>query len=230
MQTFDLNRPTKRDNRYCGPAVISILTGYRTGDVAAVARHVLNRSSIIGMEDHEMRMTLRRFGVRMAGYETFESLPMNRRPTLAQWFKNGREADELFLINAGYHWQLVRGDQFICGTTAEWVPFTHEKVMRRARVAAVYRMSRTGTTEDADAILAQLAAQPKRVTYLTVANYCRKHGLAYEVNDGLHLVDPPDEFFEMRENGEVDFTSCAHSFDEALQLAQEHVQMIEDNA
>ena len=63
--------------------------------------------------------------------------------TLAGWLKHtvkDRDANRVFLIVAGWHWQLVQGRRYVCGLTGDIVSIRDKRVKRRARVAEVYEL------------------------------------------------------------------------------------------
>lgn len=64
------------------------------------------------------------------------------KPTLARWLDERSDylCKQVVLISAGHHWQLVHGDQFVCGQTRKVVLITHKKVHRRAKVRAAWSL------------------------------------------------------------------------------------------
>ena len=99
-------------NRYCGPAVISAITGICTGDAA--------------------RQTM--------GFSLDRSTGPTLAAWLKATVKD-RTADRVFLIVSGWHWQLVQGRRYVCGLTSEIVSIKDKRVKRRARVADVYELT-----------------------------------------------------------------------------------------
>lgn len=129
----------KGKNRYCGPAVVSALTKINTDEAARLMRTVRGRRAIKGSHLCEVNGALRHFGlqavqihgdrnVRLIGY-TFA--------TWARLFR--REVDEVFLIVAGNHWQLVQGRRYVCGQSIKIVPVS-KAPHRRARVTETYKL------------------------------------------------------------------------------------------
>ena len=82
--------------------------------------------------------------------------------TLAGWLKGTvkeRTADRVFLIVAGWHWQLVQGRRYVCGIVGDVVSIKDKKIKRRARVAEVYELTSIGKiTTPSD------ATKPKQTT------------------------------------------------------------------
>ena len=79
----------------------------------------------------------------------------------AVWLRSPeRDGQSLYLVSAGYHWQVVQGRRFCCGLTKEIVSIRDPKVMRRARVAGVWKIEQ----ERKVALAEVLPAKPKRDT------------------------------------------------------------------
>lgn len=130
--------PAGDANRYCGPSVISAVTGLTTGEAARLLRHVTGLKSIKGTHPHEIRKALDECGVRMIRQAGVPEM------TLAAWFKRPRESGAVYLVEAGNHWQAVRGLRFVDGIARAVVPFDHPAVKRRARVTAVWKLEARG--------------------------------------------------------------------------------------
>jgi primase-polymerase (primpol)-like protein len=138
---------TPRDkNRYCGPSVISAITGMTTGEAAAQLRAVSGKRAIKGTHTSWIRAVLRRNNIEMLSCRDVWNIKLNRTDgiTLAGWLKHtvkDRNADRVFLIVAGWHWQLVQGRRYVCGQTKQIVSIRDKRVKRRARVAEIYELS-----------------------------------------------------------------------------------------
>ena len=127
-------------NRYCGPSVISAITGMTTGEAARLLRHITGRPSIRGSSYWAVTRALEMCGIRAIDDTSNIPAPLNRRtgPTLAAWLKantKNRTPDRVFLIVAGWHWQLVQGRRIVCGILGEPTSIRDKRVKRRARVA-----------------------------------------------------------------------------------------------
>jgi hypothetical protein len=139
---------TLRDkNRYCGPSVISAITGMTTGEAAAQLRAVSGKRAITGTHTSWVRAVLRRNNIEMLSCRDVWNIKLNRTDgvTLAGWLKHtvkDRDANRVFLLVAGWHWQLVQGRRYVCGQTRQIVSIRDKRVKRRARVAEVYELSR----------------------------------------------------------------------------------------
>ena len=143
---------SKRDkNRYCGPAVISAITGITTGEAAAQLRAFSNRRMITGTGTWEVQNILLKNGIRMRDVRHYWDVKFNRTDgiTLAGWLKASQKerykacnepCKPVFLIVAGWHWQLVQGRRYVCVRTKEIVSIRDKRVKRRARVAEVYEL------------------------------------------------------------------------------------------
>ncbi|MDC3296057.1 hypothetical protein OAU55_00225 [Candidatus Pelagibacter sp.] len=139
---------TKADrNRYCGPSVISAITGMTTGEAARLIRHVGGRKSIKGSSTWEVKRSLDLCGIESKRTTFGLTLGRSKGVTLAGWLKGTvkeRTADRVFLIVAGWHWQLVQGRRYVCGIVGDVVSIKDKKIKRRARVAEVYELTSMG--------------------------------------------------------------------------------------
>ena len=143
---------SKRDkNRFCGPAVISAITGMTTGEAAAQLRRVTGRRMITGTGTTELMEVLSYSGIRMRDVRHYWDVKFNRTDgvTLAGWLKVSQNerykacnqpVKPVFLIVAGWHWQLVQGRRYVCGLTGDIVSIRDKRVKRRARVAEVFEL------------------------------------------------------------------------------------------
>jgi hypothetical protein len=153
---------TKADrNRYCGPSVISAITGMATGEASRLIRSVSGVRSVKGSSTSQVRRSLRECNIDAQPCRFGMRLNRSTGPTLAGWLKatvKERTADRVFLIVAGWHWQLVQGRRYVCGISGDVVSIKHKKVKRRARVAEVYELKANGKV-----IIPEAARKPKRV-------------------------------------------------------------------
>ena len=136
-----------RDNRYCGPAVVSFITGKNTSDVSRFIRNRY-RNGIQGQRNFVRgTYTEEVTGVLSALGYTLNRLRLDRgRPTLAGWLKSNKElrsAGRVFLLVAGNHYQLISGRKYACGRIGEIVSIRHPRVKRRCRVTEVWEVVRT---------------------------------------------------------------------------------------
>jgi len=135
---------TKRDkNRYCGPAVLSIMSGITTGEASRLIRnlfpyvHAVRGTSTgqISQAFAALKISMDKIAYRKA---------QGRNPTLAGWLKQTveeRTPGRVFLIVAGNHWQIVTGRRYICGIVKELVSIKDKQVKRRARVTEVFELT-----------------------------------------------------------------------------------------
>ena len=146
LKMRNINHGTRKTdkNRYCGPAVISSLTGITTAGASRLIRHINpHRTRVIGTHSWEICKALRLCGVTVKRIDH----PTKHKITLARWLKlniKERTPGRIFLISAGYHWQLVSGRKYVCGILKEIVSIKHPKVKRRARVKKVFEVTAHG--------------------------------------------------------------------------------------
>lgn len=135
IKLHPINRSGK-DNRYCGPAVVSFLTGLNTAEISRLMRARSGRTMITGSDFSEFEFILNSHGIYVA-YRHF--IDKNTRPTLAAWAKNrDRSGDTTYLIVAGNHWQIVQGIRYACGRIGEICSIRDKRIKRRARVQEIY--------------------------------------------------------------------------------------------
>jgi hypothetical protein len=139
---------TKADvNRYCGAAVVSAITGMTTGEAARLVRHLSGVRSVKGTTIRQIRDAFNACGVQFNRFEPVKfGMRFNRTNgvTLTGWLRGTvkyRNAERVFLVVAGQHWQLVQGRRYVCGLTKEIVSIKDKKVKRRARVSYVYELT-----------------------------------------------------------------------------------------
>jgi hypothetical protein len=175
-----VKRAAKGHNRYCGPAALSIITGIDTAEASAVIRHVNKKRSVQGTYDWEIITSLNLLGYHVSSAAKLNPLKPKDNPTLAGWLKSdGRDGKTLYLVAAGSHWLVVQGRRYCCGKTSEIVSIRDEKVKRRARVTAVYRIDHARKVALADVLPAKV-----KDTEATVRRKARalaaKHGIEIE--------------------------------------------------
>ncbi len=146
MKIKAVNNSTSDRNRYCGPAVISAVTGMVTGEAARLIRHVSGQRKVTGSYAHHVIRALKLCNV---GYNSnkFFGLDTKRQPTLAQWLKSSKDirtSGRVFLIVAGNHFQLVEGRRYVCGRTKDVVSVRSKLVKRRCRVETVHELINEG--------------------------------------------------------------------------------------
>ena len=150
-------------NRYCGPSVISAITGMTTGEAARLIRTISGVKSVKGTSTRQVRDALRDCNIDMQRYSFGMALSRSTGPTLAAWLRatvKERNADRVFLIVAGWHWQLVQGRRYVCGIVGDVVSIKDKKIKRRARVAEVYELTMTA----AKVVTPPAAKKPKQTT------------------------------------------------------------------
>lgn len=225
---------TKADkNRYCGPSVISAVTGMTTGEAARLLRHVSGRKAIKGSSVRDVTSALEMCNIKCT-YQAFGlKLGRSKGPTLAAWLRHTvkeRTAKRVFLIVAGWHWQVVQGKRIVCGILKEPTSVRDKRVKRRARVANVYELSSLGTLQiPAEARKPKRSASPEASDYTQAKRLAKKLDLVIE----LDQIGPSRkydvqkwivDYKDVGENGEeLDFADmgvidghCSYDWSEVL--------------
>ena len=177
-----VKRAAKGHNRFCGPAALSIIAGIDTAEAAAVLRFVTKKRSITGTHDWQVIKALNLLGYRVQSAARVDPFKPKNNPTLASWLKSDeRDGQGLYLIAAGNHWQVVQGRRYCCGLTKEIVSIRDEKVKRRARVTAAYRVDQSRKVALADVLPAKVKkADPERGVRQEAKRLAAAHGIEIE--------------------------------------------------
>lgn len=145
MRALKLRAVNRGRNRFCGPAVISILTGMDTDEASQAIRSITGRRQITRTTTLELVRTLKQQGIVMRELQNWSHEKPIKRPTITQWLRQSKEvrtAGRVYLLSAGHHWQLISGRRFVCGLTGEVVSIRDKKAGRRRRVKAVWLLER----------------------------------------------------------------------------------------
>jgi hypothetical protein len=159
----------KDSNQYCGPSVISALTDLTTGEAARLIRMQNGRRTIRGSYTHEVLDALRACNIKATRWQKL-GVRLNRTtgPTLAGWLKMSkadRTPGRVFLLVAGWHWQLVSGRRYTCGRIREIVSIKDKRVKRRARVYEVHELTSDNVTKpEIDVSKPKPKPKPKTLT------------------------------------------------------------------
>lgn len=235
MKLHKLNR-TKGGNTFCGPAVISYLTGMNTTTAAACARMTCpSIKAVKGLHVGTMLQTLKRLG-----FQVDKVLTLNwgeTKPTLNQWLKQSKDmrtAGRVFLVVAGNHYQLVTGRRYACGITGEIVGLSDKRIAKRARVQYVYEIiqkpDQAEKTIEVVAALekfekgARLEANQIQRARRTAKKIAKEYDIGIEVDrypSGAVSIyfQVPEWMAEARTKGEIDFSTVAYDWFEAQSIA-----------
>lgn len=138
MILHPVKNPKGDANRYCGPAVLSAIVGITTGEASRLIRSVApHLRQVQGTSTSDITKAFWKCNI------DFLSAPGPRNVTLAAWLdatEAQRGLGRVFLLVAGNHWQLVSGDEYVCGISRTVVPVTAPVVKRRARVTEAYEL------------------------------------------------------------------------------------------
>ena len=159
-----IENPFEKKRLWCGPAVISAITGFPVSHVVETIKDVKvemgegigyrwvgkcgeqeekqYRLPVKGMHTGEVRYTLHRYGYNLINSfynSVHRNLETGRMPTTASWLKTRKDKNELNLIVAGYHYQLVKGVKLVDSWTVDPV-FIRKAPRRRARITKAYKV------------------------------------------------------------------------------------------
>ncbi len=175
-------------NRYCGPAVISCVTGMNSGEAARLIRSVSGQRAVRGTYTTHVRRALEKCGIESFRKHTTHNC------TLAAWLresKDMRTTGRVFLVVAGHHFQLVEGRRYVCGRTKDIVSIKDKQVKRRCRVEEVYELCAEGKIKIPDQ--ARKPKQPVNQHRSYITKMKRKYGfnVEYERRTQTYWVEMP---------------------------------------
>ena len=188
-----VKRAAKGHNRFCGPAALSIIAGIDTAEASAVIRHVNKKRSVKGTSHYDILRALALLGYQASSAAKIDPLKRKTNPTIAAWLKSDeRDGQSLYLISAGYHWQVVQGRRFCCGLTKDIVSIRDAKVKRRARVVAVWKIEQDRKVALADVLPPKVKVKDTEATVRRKARaLAAQHGIEIETwldCDGLRII------------------------------------------
>lgn len=151
-------------NRWCGPAAVSSLTGLPAEDIAEWIRCHRGRGGttkgIQGTYPDEILAAIVAIGFRIVSRNSTIAHARSRReaklrskgwlyrspdevstpPTLTQWLRV-RDRKKTYLVVAGNHWCVIRGNKYCCAVTQKIVS-VRDAAKRRGRVTHVYEVTK----------------------------------------------------------------------------------------
>lgn len=151
--TSSLNEAINDTGRiaFCGPVVLSAITGYSIATVEDEIRRVRNLTEwqkpvVKGTDAEEVAAALAHFGYGMQLKASYLDRPRKERPTLWSWMQKPRNAwaHYILAIHKGKegHWVLIKGVK-LCDTFSDgrW-QFVCDGPHRSARLMEVYEVKK----------------------------------------------------------------------------------------
>jgi hypothetical protein len=192
MNTMEIRGVIKGQNRYCGPAAISIIAGIDTTRAARLLRMVSGKKMICGIHNDQLTAALKRLG--------YELRPRKFHPgiTFANWFRGiDRDPSWFYLVCSGHHYSIVQGDKYCCGQTVKVVP-VEDAPHRRARMGELWTVHKFAEIDPEIVV----PTPPKDTSWLkriTVSRRAKQFGI--EIDDqsrqgGSIWVYPPVGLFD----------------------------------
>jgi len=132
---------------FCGPYVLSAITGYsisKIEDAIRSQRNTQRKTVVKGTGTDEVKAALSQFGYEMSLKQSFMSRPRKERPTLIAWMQKPRNvwAHYILAVHKGKdgHWILVKGVK-MCDTYTEgrWT-FVVDGPHKGARIMEVFEV------------------------------------------------------------------------------------------
>jgi hypothetical protein len=135
-------KPVVHDNKsklWCGPAVLSSISGQPTSIIHRMIRDYTGRPSVKGTSHSAVVTVAGKLGYHMVTHH----VPVKGRPTLAAWLRQNRTlvASNTIVIGLTNHWVAVSGRSFVDSHTKK--PVSYGKAPhRRCRVERYMIVSR----------------------------------------------------------------------------------------
>ena len=222
-------------NQYCGPSVISAVTDLTTGEAARLIRKQTGRKMVKGSHTSEIKRALEACNIDVRPYRVYDEnerhvrLGRTNGPTLAAWLKlskTDRTSNRVFLLVAGWHWQLVSGRRYTCGRIREIVSIKDRGIKRRARVAEAYELFSDNVTKpDLDVTKPKPKAKdPNAALRSKTRRLAKKIGVELEVDAFGIWVSPPDNVSDDEDPLQDGHT--ADEWGEALDMVQEYEKFL----
>ena len=240
MKLHELNRGPK-DNRYCGPAAFSFLTGVNTSDASLVFRQHFGLYRVRGLATRHLIGALREVGL-----DTYRRIDYEDNLTLAQWLKSSkgeRTAGRVWLLVAGNHFQIITGRKYACGRIGAIVGLSDKRIKKRCRVERVFEViPRSDHASKLKLLKRNIEGwKTHRRAESDQASNARRRakkianewGIEIEVDDfgggskSIYFF-APGWLEELRNKGELDFTTVAYDWFEAADVALELEELIRE--
>lgn len=173
-------------NRYCGPAAISIVSGIDTTRAAKLLRRVSGKTMICGVHTCHMKSALLKLG-----YEIRQVKYVGN--TLAQWLESDRDLTAMYLVTSGHHYSIVQGDRYCCGQTKK-VVHVSKAAHRRSHMESVHLVTRI-TEVDPNTVVPLPPKDLSWIKRIVVTKRAKLFGVQVDAEDGRIWVYAPDGMF-----------------------------------
>lgn len=178
LKIRNVNRDmTRKSNRFCGPAAMSVITGEDVDDCGRVMRGIAGQArAAAGFHTWVLKRALQN-----CGFDLVRLALAVPKPNLRAWFKQSRPAENLYLIVAGNHFAVTQGRRYVCSQTVT-VRSTRNAPHLRAIVTEVYMVIQTKP----QIALAPAPARPKdtdRKDREAAKKLARRYGVEIDMGD-----------------------------------------------
>jgi hypothetical protein len=214
-------------NTYCGPSAISAITGFSTDEASVAIRRWSGQRAVKGAPISAVLSALADFGVTSS--RTY-SAPKGKGVTLTQWLKSSvkqRTSDRVFLLVAGWHYQIVSGRRYTCGRLREIVSIKSDEVKRRARVSHVFELSCDAIVTPKSIEQHQSARRIKArstSTRSSARRLARKHSITIDIEGDSLLWVQACETTEKHADYPFDGDHYVHDWDEVMTRVEDIIK------
>jgi hypothetical protein len=107
----------KKTRMYCGPTVVSSITGRDGLMVKRVIRQYTGKRTVTGTDYSDLRYAFYQLaGFDLQEVECFASYRITERITFRQWCKQRtpEQRSQVMILEAGHHWMAVHGNRMVC--------------------------------------------------------------------------------------------------------------------
>ena len=231
----------KDKNQFCGPSVISAMTALTTGEAARLIRKQSGRKRVTGTYSREVMNAFKSCNIKMMplnhslNYTRMlqQKSRLNRTtgPTLAAWLKMSKEdrtAGRVFLVVAGWHWQLVSGRRYTCGRVREIISIRDKRVKRRARVSEVYELTSDNVIKpEIDVTKPKDPNASVRAKAHRIAKEIGAEIVTHGSHDSYKEVYPPSWLYE--KNDPYEGEHMVYDWQEVLVMVKEYKKLVEQH-
>jgi hypothetical protein len=218
-------------NTYCGPSAISAITGFSTDQASVAIRAHSGQRAVKGAPISAVLSALADFGVTAS--RTY-SAPKGKGVTLTQWLKSSvkqRTSDRVFLLVAGWHYQIVSGRRYTCGRLREIVSIKSDEVKRRARVSHVFELTSASISKpnsiskhETERRVASRASAKRNTARTAARSLARKHSITIDIEGDSLLWVQACETTEKHADYPFDGDHYVHDWDEVMTRVEDIIK------
>ena len=225
-----INAPKQVGNKFCGPSVVSALTGCETREAAQLIRIRNGARQVRGSSTGEIRYALQHFGVNMQERFLFRDARVRDAMKLPGFY-----IAAITTADGTGHWVAFGEGKYTCGMVGKVLKAGDERIPESAKLAELHEC--WGEVVKPKALA---EAKTERATRETVKRKAKRIAAEigcqiddeYDPRDGSGMVwvYPPEGLFPDGNDDEADPYNGAHAqgdWEEALDAVMEYQKLVE---